>query len=73
MVRYLVRAKLYTLKRSVGFFKCNKKRCQVRLNVTETKIFQVLFIKKEYKINHKLNCNYKCVIYLLTCNKCMVQ
>ena len=38
---YLVRAKLHPLERSVGSFKCNDKRCQVCLNVTETKNFQV--------------------------------
>ena len=32
---YLVRAKLYTLERSVGSFKFNGKRCQVCMNVTE--------------------------------------
>ena len=29
--------------------------------------------KKEYKINRKFNCNDKCLIYLLTCNECMLQ
>ena len=36
---YLVRAKLYCIERSFGSFKCNGKRCQVCLNVTETKTF----------------------------------
>ena len=70
---YLVRAKLYPLERSVGSFKCNGKWCQVCLNVTETKTFSSTITKKEYKINHKFNCNDKCLIYLLTCNKCMLQ
>ena len=62
---YLVRAKLYSLERSVGSFKCNGKQYQVRLNVTETKTFSSTVTKKEYKINHKFNCNDKCLIYLL--------
>ena len=52
---YLVRAKLYPLERSVGSFKCNGQRCQVYLNVTETKAFSSTVTKKEYKINHKIN------------------
>ena len=70
---YLDRAKLYPLERSVESFKCNGKWCQVCLNVTETKTFSSTVTKKEYKINHIFNCNDKCLIYLLTCNKCMLQ
>ena len=47
---YFVRAKLYPLERSVGSFKCNGKRCQVHLNVTETKQFSSTVTKEEYKI-----------------------
>ena len=43
------------------------------LNVTETKAFSSTVSKKEYKINHKFNCSDKFLIYLLTCNKCMLQ
>ena len=70
---YLVRAKFYPLERSVGSFKCNGKRCQVCLNVTETKTFSSTVTKKKYKINHKSNCNDKCQIYLITRNKCILQ
>ena len=70
---YLVRAKLYPLERSVGLFKCNSKRCQVWLNVTETNTFSSSVDKKEYVINHSFNCNDKCIVYLLTCNKCEMQ
>ena len=28
---------------------------------------------KTFKINHKLNCNDKCLVYLLTCNVCLKQ
>ena len=40
---YLVRAKLYRIERSFGSFKCNGKRCQVCLNVTETNIFRYCY------------------------------
>ena len=73
LVSYLVRAKLYPIERSVGSFKCNRKRCQVCLNVTETKTFSSTVTKKEYIINQKFNCIDKCLIYLLTCKKCMLQ
>ena len=70
---YLVRAKLYPIERSVGSFKCDGIWCQVCLNVTETKLFSSTVTKKEYIFNHKFNCNDKCLIYLLTCKKCMLQ
>ena len=63
---YLVRAKLHPIEWSVGLFKCNGKRCQVCLNVTENKTFSSIVTKKEYKVNHKFNCNDKCLIFLLT-------
>ena len=36
---YLVRAKLYSIERTVGSFKCNRKRRQTCLNVNETDKF----------------------------------
>ena len=70
---YLVRTKLYPLERSVGSFKCGIKRCQVCLNVNETDCFKSSVTNIEYKISHQLNCNGKCLIYLLTCHKCKKQ
>ena len=70
---YLEGAKLYPLERSVGSFKCNGKRCQVWINVTESNTFSSSVDKKEYVINHSFNCNDKCIIYFLTCNKCKMQ
>ena len=29
-----------------------------------------IFLKNQYKINHKLRCNYKYLIYLLSCKVC---
>ena len=70
---YLVRAKVYPLERTVGSFKCKKSRCQVCLNVNETDTFTSTVTKKTYKINHKFDCSDKCLIYLLTCKKCLIQ
>ena len=70
---YLVRAKLYPLEGSVGSFKCNGKHCQVCINLTESNTFSSSVDKKEYVINHSFNCSDKCIIYLLTCNKCKMQ
>ena len=64
---YLVRAKLYPLKRKVGSFECKGKRCQTCLNVNETDSFASSVTKEEYKINYCFNCNKKCLIHLLTC------
>ena len=66
---YLVRVKLYLLERKVGFEKCVKSRCEVCLNIQETDTFMNTTTGESFKINHKLNCNANCLIYLLTC-KC---
>ena len=47
----LVRAKLYPLERSVGSFKCGKRRCHVCENVCETDTFKSSVTNKEYKIS----------------------
>ena len=70
---YLVRAKVYPLERTVGSFKCKKSRCQVCLNFNETDTFTSIVTKKIYKINHKFDCSDECLIYLLTCKKCLIQ
>ena len=70
---YLVRAKLYPLGRTVGSKKCGKSRCEVCLNVEETDTFTSSVTGETFKINHKLNCDDKCLIYLLTCKCCGKQ
>ena len=70
---YLVRAKLYPEERSKGSFKCGSKRCEVCLNVNETSTFASTVTGETYIINHKFNCNDKCLVYLLTCNCCKKQ
>ena len=61
---YIVRAKLYPLERTVGSVQCKRKRCQTRHNIKEAKTFTSTTTGKTYKINHKLNCNDKCLVYL---------
>ena len=64
---FLVRLKVYPLDRKVGSEKCNGKRCLVYLNVAERDTFESFQTEKQYKINHNLNCNDECLIYLLSC------
>ena len=70
---YLVRAKLYPLERTVGSKKCGKSRCNVCLNIEETDTFTSSVKNESFKINHKLNCDDNCLIYLLTCKCCDKQ
>ena len=64
---FLVRSKVYPLERKVGSAKCNGKRCQFCLNINKTDTFESFHTKQKYKINHHLNCNDQCLIYLLSC------
>ena len=70
---FLVRSKVYPLEKIVGSSKCCFKRYQVCLNVSETDTFESFLTKRQYKINHCLNCNEKCLIYLLRCKICGLQ
>ena len=70
---YLVRARLYPTERVIGSFKCNKPRCLVCVNVTETNIFTSTVTGKTYKINHKFDCDENCLVYLLTCKLCGIH
>ena len=70
---YLVRAKLYRVERSVESFNCKRPRCQICAYVNETDSFTSTVTGETYKINHKFDCMEKCLIYLLTCNKCRKQ
>ena len=70
---YFVSSKTYPLERKVGSEKCKSKHFLVCLNLSETDIFQSFQTKKQYKINRQLNCNYKGLIYLLSCKVCGLQ
>ena len=41
--------------------------------ITETNTLTSSVTGETYKINHRLDCNDKCLVYLLTCNKCKKQ
>ena len=59
---YLVRAKFYLIERKVGPCKCNGKRCKVCKVVLETNTFTCSYDQTTYKINHKFDCNEKCLV-----------
>ena len=67
---YLVRANLYPLDIVVGSTKYVKKRCDVRVNVSETNTFTSNDTGQTNKINDRLNCDNNCLIYLLSCKCC---
>ena len=62
-----------SIRKRVGSSKCGSKRCHVCLNVSGIDIFQSFQTKRQYKINHHLNCNNKCLIYVLSCKICGLQ
>ena len=70
---YLVRANLYPLDIVVGSTKYVKKRCDVRVNVSETNTFTSNDTGQTNKINDRLNCDNNCLIYLLSCKCCRKQ
>ena len=70
---YLVWAKLYPIESEVGSCKCNGESCEVCKNVLETDKFTCSNDQTTYKMNHKLDCNEKCLVHLITCNKCLKQ
>ena len=70
---YLVRAKSYPAERTMGSFKCGSKRCDVCNYITENDTFTRSVTGETYIINNRLDCNDKCLVYLLTCNKCKKQ
>ena len=70
---YLVRAKLYPLHHRVGPKKCAKNCCDVYHYVTYTDAVTSTVTWESFKISHHLNCNDRCIIYLLTCKQCKKQ
>ena len=64
---YLVKAKLYPLHRKVRSKKYAKNRCEICDYVTDTNTFTSTVTDEYFKINDQLNCDDRCIIYLLTC------
>ena len=73
MKNYLVRAKIYPTVREKGCGKCGKSSCETCHNIRTTDCFNSYVTKANYKINHKFDCDSKCVIYLLSCRVCNLQ
>ena len=67
---YLVWAKLCPLQRKAGFSKCGLRRREVCSNVIGINLFSSIMTGDTFKINHSLNCDDKCLIYLVTCKQC---
>ena len=70
---YLVRAKMYPVERIVGSKNCGSKRCEVCINADDASTFTSTVTGETLIINHKFDCNTRCLIYLLTCCKCKIQ
>ena len=69
----LVRSKVYPLEREVGCSGCGHKSCKVCANMVDSRTFSSHITGTQYSINHKFNCNSKCVVYLLSCVTCGLQ
>ena len=50
-----------------------KARCLTCNNIRETDSFECSTDGKQYNVNHRLNCDSKCVVYLLACKVCKKQ
>ena len=70
---YLVRAKLYPLERTIGSIKYRKKRYEVCEYVKNSDTFRSSVTSETFKINHRLTCDDKCLVYLFTCKTCSKQ
>ena len=70
---HVVRSKLYPLERWTGSSRCGNSRCQACNNIVVSQTFESSITGEQFRINHLLNCNNKCVVYLLTCNVCKIQ
>lgn len=67
---HLVQSNVYPLVRDLGSTKCQNKRYHVCYNVKRNECFQSYHFNTEYKINHKFQCNDKCLVNLITCKFC---
>ena len=70
---YLVRAKLYSLERKRGSYKCSSLRWLVCNNIEETDTFTSTVTGESFKINLHFCCDDKWLIYLFTCKVCKKQ
>ena len=64
---------MYSTERIVESKNCGSKHCEVCINVNETATFNRTATGETFIINHKFDCNARCLIYLLVCRKCKIQ
>ena len=57
----------------IGSTKCGRKRCEVCINVSRLNKFTSNVTCETNNINHKLNYDDNCLIYLLSCKYCSKQ
>ena len=69
----LVRSKVYPIEREIDCRKCDKSRCKTCDNVIISDKFSSNITKEVFTINHRLNCDDKCLVYLLSCKVCGLQ
>ena len=60
-----VETKRFFNERKLGSQRCNKRRCQICVCVNKTHTFSSSVTQKTYKINYKLTCDDKCLIYIV--------
>ena len=74
---YLVRAKLRPLDQTPrgnrGTHKCTNNRCDVCNYLVVGDIFSSHVTGASYTVNHRLDCNSRYVVYLISCKVCGVQ
>ena len=71
--RFVLLPKLYPINRTVSCYKCGSKCWEVCKHITKTDPFTSTVTGETFKMNHPFDCNDKCVVYLMTCNKCEKQ
>ena len=72
---YLVRAKLYTLERTVDFCKYNVKLVAMLQKhwFSLAPLLKIPLLKIPLPKHHQFDCSEKCLVHLLTCSKCFKQ
>ena len=70
---YFIKAKLYPTERIVESYKCGGKPCEIYINVNETLNFNSTVTGETYIMNHRFDCDEKCLVYVLTSNNCKIQ
>ena len=65
----VVRTKPYPTKRIVGSYVCGGWYCEVCIDVNETWLFTSGTVTGDLIINHRFDCNERCLVY----NKCNMQ